>query len=85
MNDQRPCRRGDLECYLLQSVAFTVTDTGHADDYIDYCGYDDTQVDEYCCSNCHNYWPVENRCNPASVEQTWQTVLAHLGEKGVAA
>ncbi len=84
MDEQTPCEREDLECYLLQSVAFTVNDSGYAEDYVDRCEYDDTEVDEYTCRNCGNYWPVKNRYDSASVAETWEAALVHIGAPEVA-
>ncbi len=79
MNEQRVCTREDLECYLLQSVAFTVNDSGYAGDCVDHCEYDDAEVDKYTCRSCGSYWRVENRYDRASVKQAWEAALAHIG------
>jgi hypothetical protein len=83
--DRRPCEREDLECYLLQSVAFTVNDSGYAEDHVDTCDYENTEVDEYTCRNCGAYWKVEDRFDRASVKQAGEAALAHIGVREAAA
>ena len=85
MNKLQPCKRADLECYLRQPIAFTVTDSGHAEHYVAGCEYENTEVDEYTCRTCGLSWEVQNRYDRASVAQAWEQALAHLGVQESAA
>ena len=80
MTTEETCTREDLECYLVQSLLFTVEDSGHAGDFLDSCEYDSGDVDEYRCANCGEYWPVKNKYDSAERASAWQAALAHLKE-----
>lgn len=77
-NEQQPCTRDHLECYLIQSLLFTVSDDGRGYEFLDTSEYDVRDVDEYRCANCGQNWPVSNKYDSSARAIAWQAALDHL-------
>lgn len=82
LTDEQSCTLQDIEVLLVQSLRFTATAEGEAQDYIDVCDYDSRDVNEYYCDNCDTYWTVDEKYTTRW--EAWQAVRDHLsGQAGV--
>ncbi|HEV2639395.1 MAG TPA: hypothetical protein VGX23_29930 [Actinocrinis sp.] len=72
------CTRDELECYIVCSRRYTVSESGLAKDILNASEIDLHDVDEYRCANCTDHWPVSDKYNDVARAEAWQKALGHL-------
>lgn len=75
-NEQQPCMREDLHCWVQVSHQYTVDDDGNPAVFMNSTADDTSGLDEYGCWNCDSYWGF--KCDDKSRMKAWRAAIAHV-------
>lgn len=82
--EPRPCKADDLRCWVNVSHRYTLDGDGNPEDFMDSTADDTSDVDEYACRNCGEYWPIETHFNESARKQALEKARAHLNNVSAA-